>query len=105
MVELLDELIEASDNLKNSPYTHLIHLLGTYIAAWDDQHYQIEPAEARESLAALMQEHQLTQKALSEATGISQGEISRLLRGERKFSTEHAKALAHYFRVGLEVFA
>lgn len=104
MAGLLDKLIEASDDVQRGPYANLIHLLGTYIAAWDDQHHQIEPAEPGESLMALMQEHNLTQKALAGATGITQGEISRLLRGQRKFSTAHAKALARHFGVSPEVF-
>jgi transcriptional regulator with XRE-family HTH domain len=57
---------------------------------------------AAKSLHAYMQEHSLTQNALSEACGISQPQISKLLRGKAKKITRDLKKLCKYANIRID---
>ena len=46
-----------------------------------------------------MEEQQVTQKNIEDATGIYQSNLSQILAGMRQLTTEHVKLLSTYFKV------
>jgi HTH-type transcriptional regulator/antitoxin HigA len=71
---------------------------------WDARQDYVPDLPPSELLAVLMKEQGLTQLQLAEATGISQGVISRLLQGDREMRLEHVRRFAEFFKVSPAVF-
>lgn len=82
----------------------LLGLLSERIAAYEARVYPMPEVSGARALAFLMRQHDLTQSALAAATGIDQTGLSRILSGERDFTTGQIRTLARYFGVSGAVF-
>lgn len=86
------------------PAAALLELVGERIHEYESGRYALTGATPAAVLAYLMQSNDLTQSALASVTCIDQGTISKLLSGARSFSKTHARRLATYFSVPVELF-
>lgn len=102
----VDELMTRVNDAGEQPHPleSLLGILIERVAAYEDATLPVRARRPEAVLAYLMADRRLTQTALAAATGIDQSTISKLLKGERKFSTAHVKALADYFGVEGGVF-
>lgn len=107
--QLLAILGDLSDNYdcSHEPYGSLFDLLTGYAHAWEEQNQpdlknpEVEP---HEMLAYLMEERGISQYRLAQEGIVDQGNLSRILAGERSISKQLAKRLAERFRVNVELF-
>lgn len=108
----LEDLMDAiGPNLEGQEAPHplepLAAALTERISAYEESIYtlytlpQSSPAEA---LAYCMELRGLTQTALAKATGIDQGNLSKLLSGERPFNAAQIRTLSQFFRVDAALF-
>jgi HTH-type transcriptional regulator/antitoxin HigA len=79
--------------------------LSDLVAAYEDEHYAIEPASDADMLRHLMQAKAVTQAQLSRDTTIPKSTISEVLAGKRPFSRCLIRKLADYFEVDASVLA
>jgi HTH-type transcriptional regulator / antitoxin HigA len=95
----LTVLWDAVDDDPNSPYGTLLRIVTDHIDAYEKEHHPIPDAPPHQVLAYLMEEKGVTQKEVEGATGIYQSNLSQILSGKRKLTTEQVKRLAMYFGV------
>jgi len=100
----LDTLLAAVGEDGEHPLADLVEGLIGRVTAYQDRAEHVPPASADMALRLLMKEQGVTQQTLAEATGIDQGQISRLMNGKRPFTADHVRQLAQYFRVEPGVF-
>jgi len=79
--------------------------LSDLVAAYEDEHYAIEPASDAEMLRHLLEAKAVTQAQLSRDTMIPKSTISEILAGKKPFSRQTIRKLADYFRVDAGVLA
>ncbi|MGH7202749.1 MAG: helix-turn-helix domain-containing protein [Planctomycetaceae bacterium] len=79
--------------------------LSDLVAAYEDEHYAIEPASDADMLRHLMHARGVTQAQLSQSAGIAKSTISEVLAGKRPFSRQMIRRLADYFQVDVSVLA
>jgi len=82
-----------------------VDALSDLVAAYEDEHYAIEPASDAEMLRHLMEAKGVTQAQLSRDTTIPKSTISEILAGKKPFSRQLIRRLADYFRVDASVLA
>lgn len=73
--------------------------LGDLVAAYEDDHHEIESAPDAEMLRHLMESKGISQAELSRETQISKSSISEVLSGKKSFSRQMIRGLADYFRI------
>ena len=95
VAELWDDV--AQD--ENSAYGSLFSIVSKNIAEYEDTLQVIPDATPVQVLTYLMEEQQVTQKDIEDATGIYQSNLSQILTGKRQLTTEHVKLLSTYFKV------
>jgi HTH-type transcriptional regulator / antitoxin HigA len=83
--------------------TRLLETLAILIEAYEDEHYPIEPCPPDRMLKMLMAENNYRQKDLLHIFG-SSGIASEVINGKRSISKAHAKKLAEFFNVSVELF-
>jgi HTH-type transcriptional regulator/antitoxin HigA len=79
--------------------------LGDLVAAYEDEHYPIEPASDAEMLRHLLEAKGVTQAQLSRDTAIPKSTVSEVLAGKKPFSRQMIRKLADYFKVDAGVLA
>jgi len=79
--------------------------LSDLVAAYEDEHYAIEPASDAEMLRHLLEAKAVTQAQLSRDTMIPKSTISEILAGKKPFGRQTIRKLADYFRVDAGVLA
>ena len=79
--------------------------LSDLVAAYEDEHYAIEPASDAEMLRHLLEAKAVTQAQLSRDTMIPKSTISEILAGKKPFGRQVIRKLADYFRVDAGVLA
>ena len=104
LARLTDEL--ASLDERENP-THeeqeLAKLLTVLIEEYEARRFPIRKASPRQALEHLMEARSLRQKDLWKLFG-SKGIASEVVRGKRSISKTHAKKLAAFFHVSVELF-
>lgn len=88
----------------NSPYGSLLRIVSHHLNDYENAQQSIPDATPQQVLKFLLAENGVTQKELEEATGIYQSNLSQILTGKRKLTTEQVKLLTDYFRVNPSVF-
>jgi HTH-type transcriptional regulator/antitoxin HigA len=73
--------------------------LSDLVAAYEDEHYPIEPASDAEILSHLMEAKGITQTELHRNTKIAKSTISEVLAGKKLFSRQMIRTLADYFGI------
>jgi HTH-type transcriptional regulator / antitoxin HigA len=79
--------------------------LSDLVAAYEDEHYVIEPASDAEMLRHLLEAKAITQAQLSRDTLLAKSTISEILAGKKPFSRQVIRKLADYFHVDAGVLA
>jgi HTH-type transcriptional regulator / antitoxin HigA len=79
--------------------------LSDLVAAYEGEHYPIEPASDAEMLRHFLEARGVTQAQLSRDTTIPRSTISEVLAGKKPFSRRVIRKLADYFRVDASVLA
>ncbi len=79
--------------------------LSDLVAAYEDEHYAIEPASDADMLRHLMEAKGLSQAQLSRETAIPKSTISEVLAGKKPFSRQMIRKVADYFGVDASVLA
>ena len=82
-----------------------LETLSDLVAAYEDDHYPIEPASDADMLRHLMEAKGVTQAQLSRETLIPKSTISEVLSGKKPFSRQMIRKLADYFGVDVSVLA
>ncbi|WP_261665525.1 type II toxin-antitoxin system HigA family antitoxin [Deinococcus sp. Marseille-Q6407] len=100
----LDALLKEVGEDETHPLADLVEGLIHRVTAYQEAAQHVPPAAPEMQLRLLIQERGVTQQALSEATGIPQGNISNLIHGKRSFTVAHARTLGDYFGVNPGVF-
>ncbi len=100
LIDLIEHITDTVDDLENNPYLGLLGIAMTYADEWEETHVRLEDSTTpRETLAFLMQQHELTQKDLERLGIASQPVLSKILKGKREVSKTVAQKLAVYFNV------
>src|SRR5438132_7153534 len=79
--------------------------LSDLVAAYEDEHYAVEPASDAEMLRHLLEAKCITQAQLSRDAAIPKSTISEVLAGKKPFSRRIIRKLADYFQVDTSVLA
>lgn len=101
--EVMDELL-AKGTLSSGEEMYL-DALSDLVAAYEDEHYRIEPASDAEMLRHLMEAQSMTQVELHRGTKIAKSTISEILAGKKPFSRQIIGTLAEFFEVDKSVLA
>ncbi|GGJ23495.1 helix-turn-helix domain-containing protein [Deinococcus roseus] len=105
---LLSDLLKAKRQEPSSSESlrPLIDVLKLYIQQYERQAYShlMEKASPAEMLAYLLEEGGHTKRDIARATGIDEGNLSKLASGKRTFSLENVKRLSACFKVRPELF-
>src|SRR5437016_4883282 len=79
--------------------------LSDLVAAYEDEHFTIEPASDADMLGHLMDAKGITQTKLSREAAIPKSTISEVLAGKKRFTRQLIRKLAAYFGVDPSVLA
>jgi HTH-type transcriptional regulator/antitoxin HigA len=79
--------------------------LSDLAAAYEDEHYAIEPASDADMLRHLMEAKGVTQAQVHRDTAVAKSTISEILAGKKPFSRQLIRTLAAYFGVDVSVLA
>ncbi len=101
MTELLLKLDEREE--LSPEEEQLAEMLTILIEDFEAKHYALPPVPPHEALKALMEERGLRHRDIWPVLG-NKGVASEILHGRRSISKAHAKKLAEYFRVPVELF-
>ena len=101
---LTNELERLDERERLSPEEgELAELLTVLIDEYEERRYPIRKASPQETLRHLMEARKLTQKDLWKVFG-SKGITSEVFHGKRSISKAHARKLAEFFHVNVELF-
>jgi HTH-type transcriptional regulator/antitoxin HigA len=101
-LELLAQLDAHSDALTPAE-KELADLLTLLIEDFEEQHYALKAASPVEVLLELMRANGLKQKDLVDVFG-TPSIISEVMKGKRRFTTDHIRKLSQRFQVSPELF-
>jgi len=101
-LELLAQLDARSDEISPAE-KELADLLTVLIEDFEEQHYALKEASPTEVLCELMRVHDLKQRDLTDIFG-TPSIVSEVLKGKRKFTTDHIRKLSQRFHVSPELF-
>ena len=96
-VHNLNQLLDHIGTDESHPLYSVLDTLGTLILAYEEEHEQIPESSGVETLAFLMEEHNLRQSDLPEVG--SQGVVSEILSGKRELNVRQIRALSQRFGV------
>lgn len=99
MQSLMDQLLEEVGVDEDHPLADLLDVVGVLVDQYENETMtELKPAEPREVLRFLMEQHELTQSDLRKEIG-TQGVVSEVLSGNRELNARQAKALGKRFGV------
>src|SRR5262245_61641309 len=102
MLKVIENIMDKGENL--SPEEEkLLKLLTRLVEDFEERYYQPRDANPLEVLHHLMESRGTKQTHLWEVFG-SKGIASEVLNGKRGISKTHARALADYFHVSVDLF-
>lgn len=102
MVALMNSLLDVVGDDEDHALSGLLDLVSDLVAAYEEEHYVIEPAEPKEALRFLMEARNLKQEDLSAI--VPQSNLSAILAGKRKISAMLAGKLGKFFHVSPALF-
>ncbi|AFZ65747.1 helix-turn-helix domain-containing protein [Deinococcus peraridilitoris] len=103
-LQALDTLLSYVGENDEHPLANFVRLAIDNVQSYEERAHPMRDAQPHETLAFLMDKNGVKQKDVEAATGIPQGNLSKLLRGQRNFTAEHARKLGAYFQVNPGVF-
>jgi HTH-type transcriptional regulator/antitoxin HigA len=101
----MEQLLEEVGDDEDHPLADLLDVVGVLVDQYENESMttRLKPAEPRDVLRFLMEQHDLAQSDLRKEIG-TQGVVSEVLSGSRKLNARQAKALAKRFGVSPVVF-
>jgi len=102
MLAIAEKLMKKGENL-SAEEEKLLKLLARLIEDFEQRYYSPHEAAPLEVLHHLMEARGIKQSQLWELFG-SKGIASEVLNGKRGISKTHARALANYFKVPVDLF-
>ncbi|MFM9903806.1 MAG: type II toxin-antitoxin system HigA family antitoxin [Pyrinomonadaceae bacterium] len=81
----------------------LLELLTVLVESYEDEHYPIPEASPTDMLKYFMEDREIKQSDLLPVFG-SSGITSEVVNGKRSISKAHARKLAEFFKVSVELF-
>jgi HTH-type transcriptional regulator/antitoxin HigA len=102
MLAIVEKLMKKGEDL-SAEEEKLLKLLARLIEDFEQRYYQPPEAEPLEVLHHLMEARGVKPSQLWEVFG-SKGIASEVLNGKRGISKTHARALANYFHVPVDLF-
>ena len=101
-VGMLDSILDLIGEDENSPMARLADTIGTQVAAYDDEHYELPNASPIDVLRFLMETHGLRQSELPEIG--NQSTVSQVLSGRRDLNVRQIGALCERFGMSADAF-
>ena len=101
--KVMDQLLARGE--PNGGEEMYLDALSDLVAAYEDEHYAIEPASDADMLRHLMEAKGVTQAQLSRDTAVPKSTISEILAGKKHLSRQMIHKFADYFRVDASVLA
>jgi HTH-type transcriptional regulator/antitoxin HigA len=101
--KVMDQLL-AQGELKGGAEMYL-DALSDLVAAYEDEHYTIEPASDADMLRHLMEAKGVTQAQLSRDTTVPKSTISEILAGNKHLNRQMIRRFADYFGVDATMLA
>lgn len=101
--QIIDQLLKQGK--LNAGQEMYLDALSDLVAAYEDQHYPIEPADDADMLRHLMEAKGVTQVQLHREAGIAKSTISEILAGKKPFSRQIIRKLAEYFTIDVGVLS
>ncbi|HLM00991.1 MAG TPA: hypothetical protein VK400_08030 [Pyrinomonadaceae bacterium] len=102
-LEIVESFMDKGGENLSPEEVSLFNLLVTLIEDFEQRNYPMPDIPPNERIKYLLQEKQLRQKDLLPIFG-SEGIISEVLKGTRGITVRHAKELARFFNVPVELF-
>lgn len=102
-LEIVNELMSKGEGNLTVEEDTLLNLLVNLIEKFEAEHYNLNASTPRGILLELMEARNVQPRDLWDIFG-SKGTASEVLRGKRGISKTHARALADYFNVSVELF-
>jgi HTH-type transcriptional regulator/antitoxin HigA len=97
------EKLIALDEKITPEQEQLLKLLITLIEHFEEEHYQLQPAQPHEIVRELMLAKDIEEKELLEIFG-SQDMVAEVIKGKRSISKAQAKMLGYFFNVSPTLF-
>ena len=102
LVAEVGRLVERGERNLSREETSLLEMLSILIEAYDRKHYPLPPSEPHKILGFLLEQRGLKPHDLWPVLG-SKSRVSEILSGKRALSKVHAKKLASFFHVPVDV--
>ncbi len=102
LVAEVGRLIGRGEGNLSQEETSLLEMLSILIEDYDRKHYPHPPSESHKMLVFLLEQRGLEPHDLWPVLG-SKSRVSEILSGKRAISKVHAKKLANFFHVPLDV--
>jgi len=99
--EVMDRLLAQHE--RDDGEEMYLDALSDLVAAYEDEHYPIEPASDADMLRHLMAAKGVHQIDVHRSTGIPKSTISEVLAGKKPFSRQIIRKLADYFKIKVSV--
>ncbi len=100
--DIVTRLLRKGENLSPEE-DKLLDLVSDLIESYEDEHYPIPLLQPHERLKYMMEERGVRQTDLLSVFG-SSGIASEVVNGKRSISKAHAKKLAEFFHVSVDLF-
>jgi HTH-type transcriptional regulator/antitoxin HigA len=102
--KVVDQLAARGEADLSADESAYLDVLSDVVEKYEERRYPLHESTAAEMLAFLIEQRNVTQKDVAEATGIPISTISELISGKRAFTLNHVKRLIGYFHVSPAVF-
>ena len=85
---------------------HYFETLGILVEAYERKHFAIRRAKVSplELLQSIMEDLEMKGTDLAKLLGVSQPLVSRILKGERRLTADHARKLGERFKMRADAF-
>jgi len=102
LVAEVGRLMERGEEELTAEEVSLLEMMAILIEAYDRKHYPLAPSPPHKTLAFLLQQRGMEPHDLWPVLG-SKGRVSEIRSGKRAISKAHAKKLATFFHVPIDL--
>ena len=103
MIAEVGRLVSRGEEGLSAEEGSLLEMMSILVEEYDLKHYSLSPSEPHEMLAFLLEQRGLEPHDLWPVLG-SKSRVSEILSGKRAISKAHAKRLAAFFHVPVDLF-
>jgi len=102
--KVAEKLMVRDENDLTADETGYLEVLARLIEEYEDVHYPMDEPTPAGMLEFMIEQRDVTQREVAEATGIPISTVSELISGKRGFTLNHVERLAAYFHCNPAVF-